>query len=175
VLTKATQLSGPLLAVLLLFPTLAMAAAPYNSWAARRAQLPAWLRDRRRTEYRRDRHTFAAGMAAGGVVGVLGVAIAAVALLFTGHHAVQTPNLVGPAQGTHAATAATATATAATAATATATARSPGGSSPSTAPSSLRRSRTVTPRPRPPLAPHPRPPADLDLPSGQHVRTLELA
>jgi hypothetical protein len=150
VLTKATQLSGP---------------------------LPAWLRDRRRTEYRRDRHTFAAGMAAGGVVGVLGVAIAAVAvaLLFTGHHAVQTPNLVGPAQGTHAATAATATATAATAATATATARSPGGSSPSTAPSSLRRSRTVTPRPRPPLAPHPRPPADLDRPSGQHVRTLELA
>jgi hypothetical protein len=168
VLTKATQLSGPLLAVLLLFPTLAMAAAPYNSWAARRAQLPAWLRDRRRTEYRRDRHTFAAGMAAGGVVGVLGVAIAAVALLFTGHHAVQTPNLVGPAQGTHAATATAATA-------ATATARSPGGSSPSTAPSSLRRSRTVTPRPRPPLAPHPRPPADLDLPSGQHVRTLELA
>jgi cellulose synthase/poly-beta-1,6-N-acetylglucosamine synthase-like glycosyltransferase len=102
-LTKATQLSGPLLAVLLLFPTLGMAAAPYNSWAARRAQLPAWLRDRRRTEYRRDRHTFAVGMAAGGVVAVLGVAIAAVALLLTGHHSVQTPNLVGPAQGTHAA------------------------------------------------------------------------
>jgi hypothetical protein len=102
-LTKATQLSGPLLAVLLLFPTLGMAAAPYNSWAARRAQLPAWLRDRRRTEYRRDRHTFAVGMAAGGVVGVLGVAIAAVALLLTGHHSVQTPNLVGPAQGAHAA------------------------------------------------------------------------
>jgi len=104
-LTKANQLSGPLLAVLLLFPTLGMAAAPYNSWAARRAQLPAWLRDRRRTEYRRDRHTFAVGMAAGGVVGVLGVAIAAVALLLTGHHSVQTPNLVGPAQGTHAAAA----------------------------------------------------------------------
>src|SRR6202167_4646155 len=101
-LTKATQLSGPLLAGLLLVPTLGMAAAPVNSWAARRAALPAWLRDRRTTEYRRDRRTFAAGMATGGAVAVLGVAIAALALLFTGHHPVQTPNLVGPAQGTHA-------------------------------------------------------------------------
>ncbi len=101
-LTKATQLSGPLLAGLLLVPTLGMAAAPVNSWAARRAALPAWLRDRRTTEYRRDRRSFAAGMATGGAVAVLGVAIATVALLFTGHHAVQTPNLVGPAQGTSA-------------------------------------------------------------------------
>jgi hypothetical protein len=101
-LTKASQLSGLLLAGLLLFPTLGMAAAPYNSWAARRAQLPAWLRDRRRTEYRRDRRAFAAGMATGGAVAVLGVTIAAVALLLTGHHPVQTPNLVGPAQGSHA-------------------------------------------------------------------------
>src|SRR6204780_273358 len=100
-LTKYDQLSGPLLAALLLFPTLGMAAAPFNSWAARRAQLPPWLPARRRTESRRDRRPFAVGMAAGGVVGVLGVAIAAVALLLTGHHAVQTPNLVGPAQGTH--------------------------------------------------------------------------
>ena len=60
-LTKATQLSGPLLAALLLFPTLGMAAAPFNSWAARRAALPAWLRERRRTEYRRERRAFAAG------------------------------------------------------------------------------------------------------------------
>jgi hypothetical protein len=36
-LTKATQLSGPLLAALLVFPTLGMAAAPFNSWAAQRA------------------------------------------------------------------------------------------------------------------------------------------
>ena len=42
---------------------------------------------------------FAAGVAAGGAVAVLGVAIAAVALLFTGHAPVQTPNLVGPARG----------------------------------------------------------------------------
>ena len=101
-LTKATQLSGPLLAGLLLFPTLGMAAAPVNSWAARRAQLPAELRDRRRTEYRRDRRAFAAGVATGGIVAVLGVAIAAVALLFAGHHPVQTPNLVGPAQASQA-------------------------------------------------------------------------
>ncbi len=106
-LTKATQLSGPLLAGLLVVPTLGMAAAPVNSWAARRAALPAWLRDRRTTEYRRDRRSFAAGMATGGAVAVLGVAIATVALLFTGHHAVQTPNLVGPAQGTSASAAPT--------------------------------------------------------------------
>src|SRR3989475_2279248 len=52
-LTKTNQLSGPLLAGLLLFPTLGLAAAPVNSWAARRAALPAWLRDRRTTEFRR--------------------------------------------------------------------------------------------------------------------------
>src|SRR5215472_4631553 len=97
-LTKATQLSGPLLAALLLFPTLGMAAAPYNSWAARRATLPAWLRERRSTEYRRDRRAFAAGMATGGAVAVAGVAALAIALLLAGHHQVQGPSLVGPAQ-----------------------------------------------------------------------------
>src|SRR6185369_6433013 len=56
-LTKTNQLSGPLLAGLLLFPTLGLAAAPVNSWAARRAALPAWLRERRTTEYRRDRRS----------------------------------------------------------------------------------------------------------------------
>jgi Glycosyltransferase like family 2 len=101
-LSKYNQLSGPLLAGLLLFPTLGMAAAPVNSWAARRAALPAWLRDRRRTEYRRDRRAFAAGMATGGAFAVLGVAIAALALLFAGHQPVQSPNLVGPAKGSHA-------------------------------------------------------------------------
>jgi hypothetical protein len=101
-LTKTNQLSGPLLAGLLLFPTLGLAAAPVNSWAARRAALPTWLRERRTTEYRRDRRSFAAGVATGGAVAVLGVAIAALALLYTGHPAVQTPNLVGPAQGSSA-------------------------------------------------------------------------
>jgi glycosyltransferase involved in cell wall biosynthesis len=101
-LSKYDQLSGPLLAGLLLFPTLGMAAAPVNSWAARRAALPVSLRERRRTEYRRDRRSFAAGVATGGAVAVLGVAIAALALLFTGHQQVQPPNLVGPAQGSSA-------------------------------------------------------------------------
>jgi hypothetical protein len=100
-LTRGTQLSGVLLAVLLLFPTLGMAAAPFNSWAAQRATLPAWLRERRRTEYRRDRRAFAAGAATGGGVLVLGVVVAAVVLMLApSHHAVQTPSLLGPARGT---------------------------------------------------------------------------
>src|SRR5713226_8191280 len=54
-LTRTTQLSGVLLAVLLLFPTLGMAAAPANSWAAQRAALPPDLRERRTTEWKRTR------------------------------------------------------------------------------------------------------------------------
>jgi hypothetical protein len=99
-LTRVPQLSGALLAALLVFPTLGLAAAPVNSWAARRASLPQWLRERRRTEYSRDRRAFAAGAATGGAVVVLGVVAAAVALLLApSHHTVFTPNLVGSAQG----------------------------------------------------------------------------
>ena len=99
-LTKPTQPSGPLLAALLVFPTLGMAAAPFNSWAARKAALPASLRARRTTEYRRDRRSFAAGAAAGGLVTVVAVVVAAVALLYApSHHSVQGPSIVGPAQG----------------------------------------------------------------------------
>jgi hypothetical protein len=99
-LTKPTQLSGPLLAALLLFPTLGMAAAPVNSWAARRASLPLWLRERRTSEFRRDRSAFTAGLATGGLVAVVGVVAAVAALLFTPtQHPVTTPNLVAPAQG----------------------------------------------------------------------------
>jgi hypothetical protein len=99
-LTQPTELSGPLLAVLLLFPTLGMAAAPVNSWAAQRATLPQWLRGRRQTEYRRDRRAFAAGAATGGAVAVLGVVIAALALMLApSRHPVQSPNLTGPVQG----------------------------------------------------------------------------
>ena len=39
-LTRATQLSGLQLAALLVFPTLGMAAAPFNSWAAQRGDRP---------------------------------------------------------------------------------------------------------------------------------------
>ena len=99
-LTRPTQLSGPLLAALLLFPTLGLAAAPWNSGAARRAALPPWLRERRRTEYRRERSAFAAGLATGGAVAVVGVAALAVALLLTGgRQPVRSPSLVGPARG----------------------------------------------------------------------------
>ncbi|HWG60345.1 MAG TPA: glycosyltransferase [Streptosporangiaceae bacterium] len=97
-LTRPTQLSGPLLAALLLFPTLGMAAAPFNSWAAQRASLPPQLRERRRTEGQRDRRAFAAGAATGGLVTVLGVVAAALALLLTPSHHFTTPNLVPPAQ-----------------------------------------------------------------------------
>jgi len=99
-LANVTRLAAPLLAAMLVFPTLGMAAAPFNSWAAQRASLPQWLRERRRTEYRRDRRAFAAGAATGGVVAVLGVTAAALVLLLTrSPHNVQTPNLIGPATG----------------------------------------------------------------------------
>ncbi|HET7243188.1 MAG TPA: glycosyltransferase [Streptosporangiaceae bacterium] len=99
-LTRATQLSGPLLAALLVFPTLGMAAAPFNSWAAQRAALPQELRDRRRTEYRRTGRAFATGAATGGLVAVFGVTIAAVALLLApSHHPVRSPSILGPARG----------------------------------------------------------------------------
>ena len=96
-LTKATTLAAPLLAAMLVFPTLGMAAAPFNSWAAQRASLPQWLRDRRRTESQRDRRAFAAGAATGGVVAVAAVVVGALVLLLAPSRHVQTPNLVGPA------------------------------------------------------------------------------
>jgi hypothetical protein len=105
-LSKATQLSGPLLAALLAVPTLGLAAAPFNSWAAQRASLPAWLRTRRQSEYRRDRRSFAAGAAVGGLVTVLAVVTAALVLfLAPGQHGAPTPGLVEPAQGHPSATA----------------------------------------------------------------------
>jgi hypothetical protein len=140
-LTRGTQLSGVLLAVLLLFPTLGMAAAPFNSWAAQRATLPAWLRERRRTEYRRDRRAFAAGAATGGGVLVLGVVVAAVVLMLApSHHAVQTPSLLGPARGT----------TPAPAASSPSPSRSTAPASPSSSATSASPSATPTPTPTSP-------------------------
>jgi glycosyltransferase involved in cell wall biosynthesis len=100
-LTRATELSGALLAALLLFPTLGMAAAPFNSWAAQRAALPPDLRERRTTEWKRtrERRAFVRGAAVGGLVTVLGVVVAAVALMLTPtRHTVQPPQLITPAQ-----------------------------------------------------------------------------
>jgi hypothetical protein len=96
-LTKTNTLSGPLLAGLLLVPTLGMAAAPFNSWAARRAALPAWLRERRSTEYRRERHSFAAGVSTVGAIAVAVVAALAIALMLTGRH-ITGPSFVRPVQ-----------------------------------------------------------------------------
>ncbi len=95
--SKTGTLSGPLLAGLLFVPTLGLAAAPFNSWAARRAALPAWLRERRDTEYRRERHAFAAGVSTGSAIAVGLVAAAAIALMLTGR-LIPGPNLVRPIQ-----------------------------------------------------------------------------
>jgi cellulose synthase/poly-beta-1,6-N-acetylglucosamine synthase-like glycosyltransferase len=94
---KTDTLSGPLLAGLLFVPTLGLAAAPFNSWAARRAALPAWLRERRDTEYRRERHAFAAGLSTGGAIAVGVMAALAIALMLTGR-LIPGPNLVRPIQ-----------------------------------------------------------------------------
>jgi hypothetical protein len=148
-LTKTNQLSGPLLAGLLLFPTLGLAAAPVNNWAARRAALPAWLRERRTSEYRRDRRSFAAGVATGGAVAVVGVVVAALALLLTGK-AVQPPDLVGPAQGSSRPAAPSSTPPSSQSATPTPT---PTTSSPTPTPTTSSASPTVSPTLSPTLSP----------------------
>src|SRR5499427_7913467 len=146
-LTKWYQLSGPLLAALLLFPTLGFAAAPFNSWAAQRATLPAWLRDRRPTENRRDRRAFAAGAATGGAVVVAGVVVAAAALLlWPSHNPVRSPNLVGPAQGSTSAPASpTPTHSASPTPTPTPTTPTPISPSPSPSPTTISPSPTSAP------------------------------
>ena len=148
-LTKWNQLSGPLLAALLLFPTLGFAAAPFNSWAAQRATLPAWLRERRRTENRRDRRAFATGAATGGAVVVAGVVAAAVALMFWPSQHVQSPNLVGPAQGASSAPASPSPSRSAT--------PTPSSTSPSPTPTSVSPSPSLSPTPS--LTPTPTPSA----------------
>jgi len=85
-LSKAPQKSGLLLAGLLVFPVLGMAAAPFNSWAARRASLPPQLRERRRSEYSGERRAFAMGAATGGFVTALCAAIAIAVLMLVPRH-----------------------------------------------------------------------------------------
>jgi cellulose synthase/poly-beta-1,6-N-acetylglucosamine synthase-like glycosyltransferase len=100
-LTRYNELAGPLLATLLFFPTIGLAAAPFNSWAAQRAALPPDLVERRTSEWKRaDRRGFARSAAAvGGLVTVLGVVAAAMALLLApSPHRVQSPPLVAPDQ-----------------------------------------------------------------------------
>jgi hypothetical protein len=80
-LTRTDTDSGPLLAALLLFPTLGLAAAPFNSLAARRAALPADLSRRRTSEWRRDRWAIFGTATAGGTVAVFGVLLVAIVAL----------------------------------------------------------------------------------------------
>jgi cellulose synthase/poly-beta-1,6-N-acetylglucosamine synthase-like glycosyltransferase len=101
-LTRTGELAGPLLAALLVFPTLGMAAAPLNSWAAQRAALPPDLVERRTSEWKRtqDRRVLVRGAAAGGLIAVLGVIVAAVALMLApSPRPVQSPPLVTGTQG----------------------------------------------------------------------------
>src|SRR6266571_738417 len=104
-LTRTDTSAGPLLAGLLLFPTLGLAAAPLNSLAARRAALPAYLRERRRTEWQRDRAAVVRGTAVGGAAAAVVASVAAVLALFLApsHAPVQSPQLVRPQHtaGTH--------------------------------------------------------------------------
>jgi cellulose synthase/poly-beta-1,6-N-acetylglucosamine synthase-like glycosyltransferase len=102
-LTRPTGLAGPLLAGLLLFPTLGMAAAPVNSWAAQRAALPPDLRERRTSEWKRASHrtTLVRTAAASGVVAVVAVVAGAIGLMLApSPHSVQPPALVQPASHT---------------------------------------------------------------------------
>jgi hypothetical protein len=96
-LSRLDSYSGPLLAGLLVFPTLGLAAAPFNSLAARRAALPAELRERRRTEWSREQRTLVGGAAAGGTAGVLvGLAVLLGLLVAPSAHLVNPPQLVNP-------------------------------------------------------------------------------
>jgi hypothetical protein len=103
-LSRGAGLAGPLLAGLLVFPTLGMAAAPVNSWAAQRAALPADLREWRTTEWKRSRNRTALvrTVAAGGVAAVVTAVGAVVApMLAPGSRPVQPPQLLQPAKGQH--------------------------------------------------------------------------
>jgi hypothetical protein len=103
-LTRYNELAGPLLAALLFFPTIGLAAAPFNSWAAQRAALPPDLADRRTSEWKRaDRRGLArTAVTAGGLITVLGVAAAAMALLLapSPHHVQPPPLVVGQGAAT---------------------------------------------------------------------------
>jgi multisubunit Na+/H+ antiporter MnhG subunit len=93
-----TSSTGLLVAGLLSWPTGSFLAAPYNSLSAQHAALPADLKERRRTEYRRygkRRLTFAIGG-----LGLAGSAAAvALGLFVPGAANVTPPQIIGPARG----------------------------------------------------------------------------
>jgi cellulose synthase/poly-beta-1,6-N-acetylglucosamine synthase-like glycosyltransferase len=97
-LSHSSGYGGPLLAALLLWPTASFLAAPYNSFSAQRASLPAALRERRRTEYlRTGRRRLTYAVASLGLAGA--AAAATMALLAPGPANVVPPQMIAPAQG----------------------------------------------------------------------------
>ena len=91
---------GYVTAALLLWPTAAFVSAPLNSLGAQRANLPADLAERRRTEFRRF-GSHPATVTVAGLAAVGGaVALAAILLAPAGDRVVS-PNPVTPARGHH--------------------------------------------------------------------------
>jgi cellulose synthase/poly-beta-1,6-N-acetylglucosamine synthase-like glycosyltransferase len=165
-LSRYSITSGPLLAALLLFPTLGVAAAPYNSWAAQRAALPPDLARWRTSEWRRQRRGLVAGSAAIAGLAAVGGAVVVALLLLSSHSpsSLQGPTLVGPAQGSPAAPAAPAgTATPAPAQSSPPAAPTAPPSSPAPAPS-----QPTAPPPASPSGPAPpvSPPGPAQQPGG---------
>jgi glycosyltransferase involved in cell wall biosynthesis len=97
-LSQMNGIGGPLLAVLLVWPTVSFLAAPYNSLSAQQAALPPDLAARRRSEYRRSGGrdlTYATGGLA-----LAGAAAAVVVALFAPTPAtILPPQVLGPSQG----------------------------------------------------------------------------
>jgi cellulose synthase/poly-beta-1,6-N-acetylglucosamine synthase-like glycosyltransferase len=96
-LTRPTTLAGDLTAVLLIWPTLAFASAPFNSLAARRAVLPEELRARRASEFMRT--PAGKGVVAVGGLAATGAAAVVIAALLAPGVPVVGPTLVRPTQG----------------------------------------------------------------------------
>jgi cellulose synthase/poly-beta-1,6-N-acetylglucosamine synthase-like glycosyltransferase len=97
-LSHPTTLSGPLLAALLIFPTLGFASAPFNSFAAQRAALPPDLTRRRRTESLRQPGVVRGTAVASGFLVGVGLTAAFLTLFAAAHTAttVPSPVLVAP-------------------------------------------------------------------------------
>jgi cellulose synthase/poly-beta-1,6-N-acetylglucosamine synthase-like glycosyltransferase len=163
-LTRYHELAGPLLAALLFFPTIGLAAAPLNSRAAQRAALPPDLVARRTTEWKRaDRRGLARSAATvGGLVTVLGAVAAAMALLLApSPRHVQSPPLVVGQGGATTAPAPSPSfrpATPTPAHTATSAPVSTPSSTPTPTPSSTPSSTPTTPASTPPTSPASSPP-----------------
>jgi len=101
-LTRLDTASGPLLAVLLVVPTIGLLAAPANSLAAQRAALPPELRARRQSEWRRDGRAVVGGATMfAGAGAVVAAIVALFALLVAPSPHFTPPHLTEPARPHH--------------------------------------------------------------------------